>query len=131
MSGVNNWHTVNEKKKLAQSLRDGYFGPFTNYVRSSGGRGRGGERLGVKRKAYIYCFDDVILLFKSVQGGRGCLEITKFEHTYFMDENKSCYDANDLLLTLNLCKHCSDKTIVYIKFRASWTNKLLTNSAFD
>ena len=51
------------------------------------GRGGGGEeRLGVKRKAYIYCFDDVILLFKSIQGGRGCLEITKFEHTYFMDD---------------------------------------------
>ena len=43
-------------------------------------------------------------------------------HTLWMislGENKSCYDANDLLLTLNLCKHCSDKTIVYIKFRAS------------
>ena len=40
---------------------------------------------GVKAKAYIFCFYDVILLFKSVQGGKGCLKITKFERTYFMD----------------------------------------------
>ena len=30
-------------------------------------------------------FYDIILLFKSVQGGTGCLKITKFERTYFMD----------------------------------------------
>ena len=43
------------------------------------------ERERVKDKAYIYCFFDVILLFKSVQGERRCLKITKFERTYFMD----------------------------------------------
>ena len=43
------------------------------------------EREGVKEKAYIYCFFDVILLFESVQGERRCLKITKFERTYFMD----------------------------------------------
>ena len=43
------------------------------------------EGEGVKAKGYIYCFYDVILLFKSVQGERGCLIITKFERTYFMD----------------------------------------------
>ena len=42
-------------------------------------------REGVNAKAYIYCFYDVILLFKNVQGGRGRLKITKFEGTYFMD----------------------------------------------
>ena len=30
-----------------------------------------GRSEGVKAKAYIYCFYDVILLFKSVQGGGG------------------------------------------------------------
>ena len=30
-------------------------------------------------------FYDIILLFKSVQGGRRCLKITKSERTYFMD----------------------------------------------
>ena len=45
------------------------------------------EREGVKAKAYIYCFYDIILLFKSAQGGRGCMKITKFEHTYFMDSS--------------------------------------------
>ena len=43
------------------------------------------ERERVKEKAYIYCFFDVIPLFKSVQGERRCLRITKFERTYFMD----------------------------------------------
>ena len=43
------------------------------------------RRKGVKAKAYTYCFYDAILLFKSVQEGRGCLKITKFERTYFMD----------------------------------------------
>ena len=41
-------------------------------------------REGVKEKTYMYCFYDVILLFKSVQGRR-VLKITKFERTYFMD----------------------------------------------
>ena len=43
------------------------------------------ESEGAKAKTYIYCFYDVILLFKSVQGGKWCLKITKFESTYFMD----------------------------------------------
>ena len=38
--------------------------PSIKYVRS---KGEGG----VKAKAYMYCFYDVILLFKSVQGGEG------------------------------------------------------------
>ena len=42
------------------------------------------EKEGVKAKAYIYCFSDVILLFKSVQG-QHCLKITKSEGTYLLD----------------------------------------------
>lgn len=42
-------------------------------------------REGGKAKAYIYSFYDVILLFKSFQEGRGCLKITRFDRTYFMD----------------------------------------------
>ena len=42
-------------------------------------------REGVKAKAYISCFYGFVLLFKSVQEGRGCLKITKFERAYFMD----------------------------------------------
>ena len=42
-------------------------------------------RDGVKAEAYIYCFYGVILLFKSVHWGKGCLKITKFERTLFMD----------------------------------------------
>ena len=38
-------------------------------------------REGIKEKPYL----DAILLFKSVQGGEGCLKITKFERMYFMD----------------------------------------------
>ena len=45
-------------------------------------------REGVERKAYIYCFYDVILLFKSMRVGKGCLKITKFQRTYFMDSPK-------------------------------------------
>ena len=40
---------------------------------------------GVKEKACISCFYDIIILFKSVQGERGGLKITKFEGTFFMD----------------------------------------------
>ena len=43
------------------------------------------EREGSKAKAYTCCFYMVILLFESVQGGRGCLKITKFERKYFID----------------------------------------------
>ena len=39
----------------------------------------------VKAKAYIYCFYDAMLLFKNIQEEKGCLKITKFERTYFMD----------------------------------------------
>ena len=53
-------------------------GPSIKYVRSKADGG-------VKAKAYIRCFYDIILLFKSVQGGRRCLKITKLERTYFMD----------------------------------------------
>ena len=42
-------------------------------------------REGAKAKAYIYYFDDVILLFENVQGGSKCLKITKFECTCFVD----------------------------------------------
>ena len=41
----------------------------------------GGE---FKLKAYVCCFYDNILLFKSVQRG-GVSEITKFGRTYFID----------------------------------------------
>ena len=60
-------------------------GASIKYVRFKGEGGGQGES--------IYCFYDIILLFKSVQGGRGCLKITKFERTYFMDgpnTNKMC-----------------------------------------
>ena len=40
---------------------------------------------GVKEKACISCFYDIIILFKRVQGETGCLKITKFERTFFMD----------------------------------------------
>ena len=56
---------------------------------------------GIKAKAYMYCFYDAILLFKSIyKGGRGCLKITKFERTYFMDgpregESESIYLFSD------------------------------------
>ena len=36
-------------------------------------------------EAYICYFYDIILLFKSVQEGKGCLKITRFDRTYFMD----------------------------------------------
>ena len=36
-------------------------------------------------RAYIYCFYDVVLFFKSVQSGRMYLKIAKFEHSYFMN----------------------------------------------
>ena len=39
----------------------------------------------VKAKAYIYCFYNVVILLKSVEGERGYLKIIKFECTYFMD----------------------------------------------
>ena len=42
-------------------------------------------REGVKAKGYFCCFCDVILSFESIQGGRGCLKITIFQCTYFMD----------------------------------------------
>ena len=51
-------------------------GPSIKYVCS--------KREGVRTKAYICCFYGVILLFKSVQGRRGCLKMTKYERTYFM-----------------------------------------------
>ena len=38
-----------------------------------------------KEKACISCFYDIIILFKRVQGETGCLKITKFERTFFMD----------------------------------------------
>ena len=60
-------------------------GASIKYVRFKGEGGGQGKS--------IYCFYDIILLFKSVQGGRGCLKITKFERTYFMDgpdTNKMC-----------------------------------------
>ena len=54
---------------------------------------RGRER--VRVKAYVYCFYDVILLFKSVQEeGRG-LKITKFERKYFLNGPK-VYNINAL-----------------------------------
>ena len=37
---------------------------------------------------YIYCFYDILLLFKSVQGEMGSLKITTFERAYFMDNPK-------------------------------------------
>ena len=46
------------------------------YVRSKGE----GECQG--NSVHLY---DVILLFQSAQGERGCLKISKFERTYFMD----------------------------------------------
>ena len=42
-------------------------------------------RDGVKPKACIYCFYEIILLFKSIQDESGCLKIIKFECTCFMD----------------------------------------------
>ena len=36
-------------------------------------------------KSVHLLFYEVILLFKSAQVGIGCLKITKFERTYFMD----------------------------------------------
>ena len=41
-------------------------------------------REGVRVKANVYCFYDVILLFKNEQRGEG-LKITKFERTYFLN----------------------------------------------
>ena len=36
-------------------------------------------------KAYIYCFSDIIILLKCVQGGRGQIS-GLFELTHFMDD---------------------------------------------
>ena len=45
-------------------------------------------REGVKAKAYIYCFYDVILMFKSVQGERECLKITVLYGRSLKDHQK-------------------------------------------
>ena len=77
-----NWyrtHTV-PKFGLQSSRITGL--PSMRYVRSKGEGGSQG-------KSVHYCFHHVILLFKSVQMGRGCLKITKFERTNFIDG--SCF----------------------------------------
>ena len=70
-------------------------GPSIKYVRS---KGEGGGQA----KTYVYCFYDVILLFKSVQVGRGCLKINRFDRTYFMDgplrPSRITYQHNTLFL---------------------------------
>ena len=47
-----------------------YWGPSMKYVRSEG-------KQGVKKKAYIYCFYDVILLFKKVYEEEGVFQNPK------------------------------------------------------
>ena len=49
-----------------------FFSHFSKLIRSEG---EGGG----KPKADIYCFDDVILLLKSVQEGEKVLDTTKFD----------------------------------------------------
>ena len=72
-----------------------HLGPSIKYVRS---KGEGGGQA----KTYVYCFYDVILLFKSVQVGRGCLKINRFDRTYFMDgplrPSRITYQHNTLFL---------------------------------
>ena len=58
-------------------FRGSRLGPSINKVRRSALSGR--EE--VMTKAYICCFYNVILLFKSLR----YLKITKFERTYFTD----------------------------------------------
>ena len=76
------WKKFSEEHVLArifQELREFYYRdhPLSTYALT------GMER--VKEKACISCFYDIIILFKSVQGERGGLKITKFEGTFFMD----------------------------------------------
>ena len=59
-------------------------------------------RDGIKAKACIYCFYEIILLFKSIQDKRGCLKINKLECTCIM--NGPLTDSHQLKMSPKIFK---------------------------
>ena len=58
-------------------------------------------KIGVEVKAYIRCFYDAVLLFKSLKEGRGCLKITKFEQLCRWSPVKTKSSENAILSHLS------------------------------